>query len=112
MPLSPAGFTLTFATLVFEKFSELRAQILAHMPGSHDISQSVSKRRARDGGAHRVVLQPCAATSVSHNSLPKPSVWVPGREFHWHKINSKSNVSSIFFELIIISILKSIRSIH
>ena len=71
----------TFITLALKNFSVVRAQTFAHMPGSHDISQSVSTRRARDGGAHRVVLQPCAATSVSHNSLPKPSVWVPGREF-------------------------------
>ena len=73
----------TFITHMLKKFSVVRAQIFAHMPGSHDISQSVSKRRARDGGTHRVVLQPCAATSVSHNSLPKPSVWVPGREFQY-----------------------------
>ena len=71
----------TFIRLVLKQFSTVRAQIFAHMPGSHDISQFVPKRRARDGGAHRAVLQLCAATSVSHNSLPKPSVWVPGREF-------------------------------
>ena len=59
----------------------VRAQIFAHVPGSYGISQFVPKRRARDRRAHRVVLQPCAATSVSHNSLPQTSVWVPGREF-------------------------------
>jgi len=69
------------------------AQIFAHIPGSHDISQYVSKRRARDGGTHRVVLQPCAATSVSHNSLPKPSVWVPGREFGYNRFAYNKSMS-------------------
>ena len=71
----------TFITLVLKKFSTVHAQIFAHMSGSHGISQFVPNRWARYGGTHRAVLQPCAATSVSHNSLPKPSVWVPGREF-------------------------------
>ena len=71
----------TFITPLLKKFSTVRAQIFAHMSGSHGISQFVPNRWVRDGGAHRAVLQPRAATSVSHNSLPKPSVWVPGREF-------------------------------